>query len=166
MGTPTRVLGLMYYPERDPELEEDCPGLLLTGYTIKSCKDPSYNCVAFALGDLTHYWYDVKVRGYYWPPGMPSADTVEGWTAVFAVHGYVETEDSGLEPDFEKVAIYVSAECPEHVARQIASGAWVSKMGKGYDIEHPTLEALESMRLGKLSKVMKRRCSGGRRVLE
>jgi hypothetical protein len=151
---------------RDPELEADYPGLLATLYEIKSPRDPKYNCVAFAVGDVSQFWYDVDVRGYYWPPGTPSADTIEGWIKLFKDHGYGDCEDDGLEPDYEKIAIYESADGPEHVARQKASGVWISKMGKGHDIEHATLDALEGATTGTVVKIMKRRCKEGKRVLE
>lgn len=151
---------------RDYELEADCPNLLDAGYEIKSPRDPQYNCVAFAVGDTSKFWYDAYVNGYYWPPGTPSADTLQGWIKVFSDHGYGEADDDTLEPEYEKVAIYASADAPEHVARQKASGLWVSKMGKGVDIEHRTLAALEGATMGKVVKIMKRRCAGGKRVLE
>src|SRR5579884_2105187 len=121
---------------RDPDLEADFPGLGNVGYVVRSPRDPKYNCIAYALGDLQHYWYDVGLGGYYWPPRVPSADTLEGWITIFADHGYVETSDDELEPDFEKVAIYALDGVPEHVARQRASGVWTSKMGRGHDIDH------------------------------
>src|ERR1035437_4994263 len=154
LGTLPRLPNIM----RDLELEEDCPGLMTTPYEIRSAKDPRYNCVSFAVGDLAHYWYDAKVRGYYWPPGTPSADTLDGWLKVFSDHGYRETEDATLEPEYEKVAIYATPEAPEHAARQKASGVWTSKMGKGHDIEHPTLVALVGAIMGKVVKIMKRKC--------
>jgi hypothetical protein len=70
-----------------------------------------------------------------------------------------------LEIEYEKIAIYEGADGPEHVARQKASGLWTSKMGKGVDIEH-TLEGLEGDFYGKVVKVMKRKCRGGKRVPE
>ena len=153
---------------RDPELEADCPGLADEQYEIRSPQDPQYNCIAFAVGDLAHFWYDANVKGYYWPPGTPGADTIEGWLKVFSDLGYKETalNDDGLESDCEKVAIYASPEGPEHVARQKASGVWTSKMGKGHDIDHPTLAALEGATMGMVVKIMKRKCKDGRRVLE
>lgn len=154
-------------PDRDSELEQDFPGLRAVGsYVIRSAIDPVYNCVAYAVGDVHNFWYDVKVKGYYWPPGTPSADTYEGWIKVFMDHGYVETNDSSLEPEFEKVAIYGTAEAPEHVARQKATGAWTSKMGKGHDIDHSSLSVLEHGIAGIRVKLMKRRCRDGKRVLE
>ena len=151
---------------RDPELEEDCPGLTVSDYEVRSPRDPRYNCVAFAVGDTSHFWYDADVSGYYWPPGTPSADTIEGWIKVFADLGYRETEDAILEKEYERVAIYATPEAPEHVARQKASGVWTSKMGKGHDIEHATLAALEGATMGTVVKIMKRKCKDGKRVLE
>jgi hypothetical protein len=156
----------MPLPERDIELEYDFPALSLSGYSIRSAEDSSYNCVAFAVGDLNNFWYDIKVGGYYWPPGCASADTFEGWVQVFLGHGYSDADDESFEPEFEKIAIYGSASNPEHVARQVSSGAWVSKMGKGHDIEHPDLASLEGNLAGKIVKIMKRKCKDGRRVLE
>ena len=151
---------------RDLELENDCPGLCESPYTITSPRDPNYNCIAFAVGDVTHFWYDVKLAGYYWPPGVASADTLEGWIQVFREHGYVETDDASLNLEYEKIAIYVGTDgCPEHVARQKASGMWTSKMGKGVDLEH-SLDALEGVFYGKVTKIMQRPCKHGRRVLE
>ncbi len=151
---------------RDPELEEDCPGLTNSPYDITSPRDPQYNCIAFAVGDLTQFWYDAGVNGYYWPPQTPSADTLDGWVKVFYDHGYRETEDAALEAEYEKVAIYATKGIPEHVARQKASGIWTSKMGIGHDIEHATLASLEGATMGKVAKIMKRKCKDGRRVLE
>jgi len=154
-------------PQRDLELEQDCPDLARYGYTQTSPRDPRYNCVAWAVGDTKYNWYDVKIKGYYWPPGGADADTVEGWVKVFALFGYVKTENRELEPEFEKIAIYVTAEgFPEHVARQKGSGMWSSKMGKGIDMDHPTLEAIEGEIVGKVAVIMKRRCKDGKRVFE
>jgi hypothetical protein len=154
--------------ERDLELEEDCPGLRQAVYKITSPKTPTYNCVAFAAGDTSQWWEDtgnIRVRGYYWPPGAQSSYTIQGWMRVFELHGYVETEDRTLEIGYEKIAIYASDNSPEHVARQKASGAWTSKAGRGVDMEH-TLESLEGDLYGKVVKIMKRKCQGGKRVLE
>jgi hypothetical protein len=147
-------------------MESDFPGLTAFGYEIKSPYDPGYNCVAFAVGDQNHFWYDAEVRGYYWPPGVGSADELASWIHVFSIHGYTKAENESLEPNVEKIAIYASSAGPEHVARQLSSGAWVSKLGKGHDIEHSSLQALEGELYGKVRVIMKRVCKDGRRVLE
>src|ERR1700685_3636214 len=126
-----------------PRVRGRISGLLSSAYEVTSPHDPKYNCVAYAVGDINRFWYDANVNGYYWPPGEPSADTLEGWLRVFAIHGYRETDNDMLETPYEKIAIYAGPEGPDHVARQKASGLWTSKMGKGRDIDHVTLAALE-----------------------
>lgn len=150
---------------RDVELEADLPGLRTMPYVLTSPEDPRYNCVAFAVGDVSQFWYDIGINGYYWPPGARSADTIEGWVDVFELHGYRETMDRSLESEFEKIAIYATPDEPQHVARQKSSGLWTSKAGKGRDFEHE-LEALEGDLYGQVAKIMKRKCQGGKRVLE
>jgi hypothetical protein len=150
--------------ERDPDLEEDFPGLRGGHYTPTSPVDPAYNCVAWAVGDTKYFWDDVGVRGYYWPPGL-SPDTLSGWLEVFRLHGYSETTDRSFDPRYEKLAIYVNQTgSPQHVARQKASGKWTSKMGKGQDIEHE-LQVIEGDLYGKVDVIMQRSCAG-KRVLE
>ena len=46
----------------DPELEDVFPGLASTAYEITIPDDPAYNCIAWALGDLNHFWYDAARR--------------------------------------------------------------------------------------------------------
>lgn len=163
MGERERVLAVM--DERDLELEQDCVSLKHSPYKITSPRDPQYNCIAYAIGDLSQFWDQINIKGYYWPPGAGGVDTLAGWVSIFEIHGYKETTDRTLETEYEKIAIYESADGPEHVARQKASGLWTSKMGRGVDIEH-TLEGLECDFYGKVVKIMKRKCQGGKRVLE
>ena len=150
---------------RNRDLEQSFPRLTEGNYLITSEPSNAYNCVAWALGDTSRFWYDVKIKGYYWPPGVGSADTIEGWKHVFAIHGYHETDSAEFDPAFEKIAIYVDAEgVPNHVARQTDARTWTSKLGKDYDIEHQTLEALECDEYGRATVIMQRRIKDGKRV--
>ncbi len=67
--------------------------------------------------------------------------------------------------DFEKIAIYVDTDgVPTHAARQLPDGSWTSKLGDWEDIQHQTLEALETgndkahqeLGYGKVAKIMRR----------
>ncbi len=63
--------------------------------------------------------------------------------AAFATLGYEQCADSNLEPEIEKVAIYADADgFPTHMALQLPSGLWASKLGDLEDIEHATLDQL------------------------
>lgn len=153
---------------RDKEAEECFPELNGGNYRVTSQKDETYNCVAWAVGDTSHFWDDVRikgrrVKGYYWPPGL-SAETVDGWKQVFILHGYAECDSRSFETELEKVAIFELANEPSHVARQLDGGKWTSKLGKGCDIEHSALDVLEGEEYGKVKVVMSRPCKDGKRV--
>jgi hypothetical protein len=104
---------------------------------------PTYNCIAFAIGDEKQWW-EHGARLCYWPPGIQRGDNLESWIKVFEDHGYSKTDDRSAEPKCEKVAIYVDLDMlPTHVAKQLPDGRWKSKLGKGHDIEHDTVDVLE-----------------------
>lgn len=63
--------------------------------------------------------------------------------AALATTGYEPCDDGNVEEGIEKIAIYGNGEQFEHVARQLDTGRWTSKLGESYDIEHE-LEALTS----------------------
>jgi hypothetical protein len=151
------------------ELEQSFPGLITGSYKLTSPKAFGYNCVAWAVGDTKNFWDDFRIRGkrvkgYFWPEGI-SADTLEGWKAVFELHNYRECESESFEPEFEKVAIYIYPNGdPSHVARQIGSGKWSSKLGLSFDIEHETLDSLNGEEYGSVGVIMQRPCKDGKRV--
>jgi len=150
---------------RNRETEKCFPKLDQGNYRVTSIKDKTYNCVAWAVGDTTHFWYDAKIKGYYWPPGARSADTLDGWKDVFQIHNYSVCGSHDFEAELEKVAIYVNDKGePEHVARQTGDGTWSSKLGKGCDIQHDTLEILEGELYGRVAVIMQRPCKDGKRV--
>jgi hypothetical protein len=140
-------------------LEEDFENLSRDGYRKTSPATDRPNCIGWALYDYNQYWDPnmIGVRGYYWPPGVPKEDSLESWTKVFEIHGYRICEGGELDAESEKIAIYADAKgIPQHVARQKSSGVWVSKCGKGEDIEHNTLDALTGELYGKVVRFMKR----------
>ncbi len=144
---------------RDYDLEEDFPNLQNAGWQLTSAVKPSNNCIAWALGDTQQYWDPdvIGVRGYYWPPGVPRDDAVSTWARVFELHGYAACDNAALESGVEKVAIYADATgTATHVARQVESGKWSSKLCPDEDIEHNSLSALEGMVYGKAVLYMKR----------
>lgn len=143
---------------RDAELEQFFPKMQSGGYDITSPRDKKYNCVAWAVGSVTLWWQlvDFPSRVWYWPLGIDRDDTLEGWVKVFQLHGYVVCEDASWEDGTEKVAIYVSTDAtPSHVAKQGENSRWKSKLGKGYDIEHDSLEILEGEEGQEYGKAMR-----------
>jgi hypothetical protein len=141
-------------------LEQDFPRLKQEGYRPTSEVTDFPNCIGWALYDYNQYWDPAAmgVKGYYWPPGVPRDDSLASWIKVFEIHGYRICATAALETDIEKIAIYVEPQTgyPQHVARQKKSGVWVSKLGKGADIEHDKLEALNGDLYGTATLFMKR----------
>ena len=128
-------------------LEELFPNLKNTPYDITSDEATNYNCIAWALYHTTQYWDPqmVGVRGYYWPPQVKKDDSIRSWMHVFRLHGFEPCDDGTLEKGFGKIALYgKSNDDATHVARQLSSGIWTSKLGKLEDIAHESVQALES----------------------
>jgi hypothetical protein len=89
--------------------------------------------------------------------GSYFCDRLEDWIRALELNNYVLTNDPDRENGYEKVAIYVTADhSPQHVARQLDSGVWISKMGRLEDITHATLSALEGEEYGAAEIFMKR----------
>lgn len=132
----------------------------LREYRVTSPRCTSYNCVAWALADQTH-WVQAEVSSdpviaYYWPAGVQSGDTLEAWIGLFEFHGFKRCDDGIVEDGVTKLAIYCDDEGVSHVARQLTSGWWASKLGKNVDIEHRSYEELEGDYYGRVTVFMKR----------
>lgn len=131
------------------QIEALFPLLREEGYSITSPEDPEFNCVAWAAEDVTYWWWPVGQTACYWPTPAPLEVTLESFRIAFETLGYEACENSELEPEYVKVAIYADHQgTPTHVAKQTAAGVWSSKLGRGQDIEHSSLRALEGLEYG------------------
>src|SRR5262249_25761442 len=97
-------------------------------------------------------------HGYYWPTGVRQELSLQNLIAALATVGFAECETATLEPGLQKLAIYSDAHgWPTHVARQLASGSWTSKLGVSEDIEHATPQGLQGAIYGRVVRILKRR---------
>ncbi len=124
---------------------DDLPNLNDTNGALKSSRDTTYNCIAFAIGDEESWWWPSEEG--YWPDNVPLEVSVQAFIEAFGTRGYVPCLDSSLEPEFEKVALYGRIALdgnlrPTHAAKQLPDGRWASKLGPLEDVEHFTLEAV------------------------
>lgn len=127
------------------DLESVFPRLDSKNYRLASPADAKYNCIAYAANDTSIFWWPTErpTGGYYWPPDAPREVTLKAFKVAFETLGYKECQDGDLEPDLEKIAIYIDRDgTPTHAARQLPSGSWVSKLGFDVDIEHTHLDAV------------------------
>lgn len=137
-------------------IERVFPLLNSTNYTITSCATVKYNCVAWAVGDISQWWETgPPTKGYYWPPGVGHSDSPDEWAELFRLFGYIPSDNQDREKGFEKIAIYADDEGAQHVARQLQDGKWTSKLGDLSDVEHSNLMVLEGT-YGRVVCVLKR----------
>jgi hypothetical protein len=135
-----------------PQLESD-------SYEVTSPEDIKYNCVAWAAGpeEVHRKWWPAPSPFYYWPV-EPREETVAGFITAFGQLGYVVCHTGELESGYERLAIYTDETgTPTHMARQLTSGRWTSKLGELEDIEHLTLEQLSGSDYGQPAQFLKRK---------
>ncbi len=134
-------------------LEGLFPTLCDSGYVVTSSEDVLYNGVAWA-GDPDQWWWPAE--DCYWPDTVAREETLAAFVAAFAELGFALCDDSQLEEGYEKIAIYASQDgTPTHVARQLDSGLWSSKLGQLQDIQHQ-LEDLAGNLYGHVVHFLKR----------
>lgn len=122
-------------------------------HQITSEKDDRYNCVAWALHDEKEWWSHLS--GYKWP--APRSPRIDSLVAVFTALGYERCTSADVEQGWEKVALYQKESIWKHVARQLPSGKWTSKLGPDEDIEHDDLACMCGNSYGELYCVMRKR---------
>jgi hypothetical protein len=141
------------------ELESVFPRLRGANYQVTSPRSDRYNCIAWAAGDSTDWWWpDVPdlPDSAHWPSSVPRQETLEAFREAFATLGYAVCDADQYEPGYEKIALFARAGVPTHAARQLATGRWTSKLGPMQDIEH-VLHDLTGKVYGSVVLIMKRR---------
>jgi acetolactate synthase regulatory subunit len=139
-------------------IESLFPDLHCTGYEVKSPQTPAYNCIAWAAGESYRWWWPSTASSdAHWPAGVDREETIEAFVRAFKSLGFEVCESSELQPGVEKVALYVdSTRTPTHMARQLETGMWTSKIGKAEDIDHKTLNLLEGNVYGTVIRILRR----------
>jgi len=137
--------------------ENSFPNLQPNTWRETSSETRTYNCIAWAAGDSTRWWWPDAMAQRYWPKGLPRIATLDNFIKAYESVGFQCCDDDSLEPGFEKIAIYVnSAGQPRHAARQLSNGKWTSKLGELVDIEHETPLSVISAGYGNPVRFMKR----------
>ena len=139
------------------ELHHIFPRLAASTYQITSPIDPFYNCIAWAAEDTDLLWWPFPHPSMgYWPDGIDRDVTVDCFIAAFGTLGFAPCDRGDLEIGFDKLAIYAKGQEVTHMARQLASGAWTSKLGRLEDIEHEALEGINGDDYGEPVQFLKR----------
>ena len=136
-------------------LEALFPKLATDGYRVTSPPTIFYNCLAWAAGENWRWWWPDEE--YYWPRDVPCELSLQAFTQAYETLGYEVCTDVEVEIGYEKIALYANAGgIPTHAAKQLASGLWSSKIGRGEDIEHARLESLTGGIYSEVTRIMRR----------
>jgi hypothetical protein len=116
-----------------------------------------YNCVAWALALTDAWWWPLP--GRFWPEKVPREESISAFLMAFATVNFQPGTTPTLEPGVEKIVLYAVGETPTHVARQLGSGWWTSKLGPAVDIEHATPEDVAGGVYGEVVAILRRKRS-------
>ncbi len=134
------------------------PRLTDQNHRITSPATPEYNCIAWSVGDVEHWWQP----GVHWPIVTIHDDYGIGvLEQAFLTLGFEDCGDSALESGYEKVALYGSSLFYTHASRQLPSAKWTSKLGGSEDIEHDTPDDVAGGIYGEVVQFMKRASAPG-----
>lgn len=136
------------------------PQLRREDHHITSEEDGYYNCVSWAIGDgIKDVRYDPLDPMGVWPESLPRNTLLQTFVRLYVEFNGFETCDSGVfEPGFVKVALYSDSSNEfTHVARQLDSGLWTSKLGDWEDIEHADPECLQLGLYGRVRVFLRRK---------
>jgi hypothetical protein len=133
------------------------PNLARSQARLTSPFAPNYNCIAWAAGETSRWWWPSK-GGCYWPQDARADSSLEAFIEAFQTLGYETCEGADPEQDYEKVAIYTYQSQVKHMARQLPNGRWTSKLGQAQDIEHELddLTSNHSNGYGEVEQFMRR----------
>ena len=121
----------------------EVPYLTSQNHKITSPYKKRYNCIAWAAGCMTKWWWPAD--GGFWPQGVPREVTLSAFIAAFETLQYQPCADGSLEAGYEKISLFAQRDpvgvlVPTHAARQLPNGRWTSKLGPFEDIEHQQVE--------------------------
>jgi len=148
----------MDIPKRDVErwIHEEFPYLRDRSYRVTSLYCEDYNCIAWAVGDTENWWSPDEDS--YWPENVRRDDSLEAFLEAFRTKQYeLCAFDETVEENREKIVLFIDHNGkPTHAAKQLDSGAWTSKLGRVWDIEHDALRGVECNEYGHAKYMLSR----------
>lgn len=84
-------------------VENSFSNLTADGYQVTSPQSLEYNCIAWAVGDHTQWWWPDDDA--FWPT-KDRAVTEEVFVKAFVTLGYAPAASEHLESGWDRVALY------------------------------------------------------------
>ena len=133
------------------------PNLTGDNHVVTSSESLRYNCIAWSYdGSQTRAMWPAIPDDYFWPDGVREEESVNSFASLFQRIGYVVCPSFEHEAGFQKIVIYAEDDDPLHVAHELPSGRWSSKLGDWEDIEHESPMTLADGRYGRPVVAMRR----------
>lgn len=143
-------------------IRKSFPRLGATDLRVTSNPDDQYNCIAWAAGDATQWWWPADFK--HWPAGVPREVTIDAFVRAFQTVGFIICNSPDAVADYEKIAIYIKNGRPTHAAFALSDGTWWgSKLGTSHDIEHRTMHGVGGAVYGEPGVYMQRPISTAKR---
>ncbi len=126
----------------------------LNDYTKTSPATQAYNCIAWACGDNTRWWWPDPdpLSISYWPPNVICEESISSFDQLFYSAGASIVSSADYVDGVLKIALFAKANSPTHAARQLKNGYWTSKLGEFIDIAHK-LDELEGGEYGEVVRI-------------
>jgi hypothetical protein len=132
------------------------PNTTTDPFIVTSPQTTSYNCIAWAFGDNTKWYWPDPEEMYFWPNNVSRTVDVNSFIELYKLIGYEICEEHILEKSYEKIAIFLDSHgFPTHAARQLSNGFWTSKLGCEFDIQH-TIQSMSNSVYGNARVYMSR----------
>ncbi len=131
------------------------PNSYIEPFSITSPETPQYNCVAWALDDSEHWWE--ADEDYQWLNNIDFDNTLSTMQAFFKHFDYEPIDKPNMRNGIEKIALFSNdgINC-SHVAKQLLSKKWTSKLGVSHDVIH-TLMAMENGIYGDVVMILQKK---------
>ena len=132
------------------------PNSKLDPFLVTSLQTTHYNCIAWAYGDNTKWYWPDSANIYFWPNEISRVEKIENFIELFKLLGYNVCANGALDAGYLKVAIYSDKfGKPTHAARQLINGFWTSKLGENFDVTH-TIFSMQNGSYGNVAVFMRK----------
>jgi len=86
-------------------IERLFPALQESPYEITSAADGSYNCVAWAAGDVRRWWWPGEAMFTYWPAEVIREQSIASFVMAFETLGYLPAARQLADGAIERFSI-------------------------------------------------------------
>lgn len=127
--------------------------LLIDYELLDNSESNIYNCISFTIGKKDIISWPINELGY-WPTKKELSK--DSFDVFYDFHGFIKCSlDFSYDPDFIKVALFMSNGVPTHASLQVDNDWWESKIGSLGIIRHDLFQ-IEDNVYGEVVQIYKK----------